>query len=246
MKSPLLASGPLIAALVWTLALLINPGSFESISVLLIGLGIITMALVSVYGIVLSGGRWSRRLGMATVGATLTIAVLRPVDAAWLFGLTSSVVGGAGLYLPGVTDRVRKLPAAAGPPQRAVLLPLVLISVPFFLGVAWAANSAVLLVIGLSAPFAAFVYSRVVFGGLILVRLVWPALAIALAPLLGLPEALVSVTLGVLVAVLAWHSSVKTAFHPPVRTAISYPIPPELAPKEILDAADVDEKGRSR
>jgi hypothetical protein len=34
------------------------------------------------------------------------------------------------------------------------------------------------------------------------------------------------------------------AFYPPRETGKAYPIPPELAPKEVLDAAEIDERGR--
>jgi hypothetical protein len=48
------------------------------------------------------------------------------------------------------------------------------------------------------------------------------------------------------VLAMAWHPEVKVAFHPPRETGRVFPIPPELAPKEILDAADLDERGRPR
>jgi hypothetical protein len=55
-----------------------------------------------------------------------------------------------------------------------------------------------------------------------------------------------SAALGVLVAALAWDSSVRTAFHPPREAGSAYPIPPELAPKEILDEAGIDDRGRRK
>ena len=77
-----------------------------------------------------------------------------------------------------------------------------------------------------------------------LTRVLWPALAIALALPMGLLSGILSAALGVTVAVLAWDSAVKTAFHPPVESGSSYPIPPELAPKDVLDAAQIDDRGR--
>jgi hypothetical protein len=39
---------------------------------------------------------------------------------------------------------------------------------------------------------------------------------------------------------------VRDAFYPPTETGSAYAIPPELTPPEILDAADLDERGRRR
>lgn len=246
MKSPALSAAPIVAALAWTVALVVNPDPFDRVSVLLIGIGLLGMGAVAVTGMVLAGGRWAWRLGAATVSASLVIAVMRPIDIVWGFALLVSALSATALYLPGVTDRIRKLPAATGPPVRAVLLPLVLLSVPFVLGVMALSNSVATLAIGVAAPLTAFAYTRVLPGGLFVARFVWPALAIGLAPLMGLPVAVASVALGLLVGLLAWDKSVKTAFHPPLEQGSSFPIPPELAPGEILDAAQIDDKGRRK
>jgi hypothetical protein len=130
-----------------------------------------------------------------------------------------------------------------GPPDRAVLLPLLLIGAPALIGVgvpepAWAA-----LLVGLSAPLVAMAYARVVLGGLLLARVGWPALAVGLSPFMTLPGPLISALLGSMVAVIAWHPSVKTAFHPPREIGSTFPIPPELAPREVLDTAGIDDTG---
>jgi hypothetical protein len=139
------------------------------------------------------------------------------------------------------------LPAAFGPPERAVLIPLILLGFPTLLGfAAWDEQAATTLVVGLTAPIAAIWYSRVLPGGLLAVRILWPALAIGLAVTLGLAPGVTSLVGGALVAVLAWHPSVKVAFHPPREKGTAYAIPPELAPPEVLDAARLDEKGRPR
>ncbi len=102
------------------------------------------------------------------------------------------------------------------------------------------------LTVGLTAPLAALLYTRVFPGGLYVVRFVWPGIALVLAPLQTLPAAILSVALGLIVLVIAWHPSVKVAFHPPTESGSSYSIPPELAPQEILDAARIDDTGRRR
>jgi hypothetical protein len=102
------------------------------------------------------------------------------------------------------------------------------------------------MIVGLSAPIAALWYARVLPGGLFAVRALWPASAIGLSVTMGPAAGAVALVSGVVVAVLAWHSSVKHAFHPPREVGTSFPIPPELAPREVLDTAKLDERGRPR
>jgi hypothetical protein len=63
---------------------------------------------------------------------------------------------------------------------------------------------------------------------------------------MGWPTAFVSAALGLIVGILAWDRSVKTSYHPPREVGTTFPIPPELAPEEVLDAAEIDDKGRRR
>ena len=226
---------------------MIEPGPFRPWSVFMLGVGLLTMANVAVVGMVVVGGRWARRTGLATIGASLVIAVIRPSDPIWFVALAVTVIAGVLLFQPVVTRQIRKLPSATGPPNRAVVVSLLLAFTPFAVGLAsWDQETAMTVVVGLSAPVAALWYSRVLPGGLLAVRFVWPALAFGLAVFQPLPVAVVSVAIAVAVLWLAWHREVKVAFHPPRETGRAYPIPPELAPREILDAAEIDERGRPR
>ena len=103
-----------------------------------------------------------------------------------------------------------------------------------------------MITVSLTALAAAFLYSQALPGCIVTIRVVWPAIAIGLAPFMGLPGGIVSALLGIAVAVLAWHPSVKTAAYPPYESATTYSIPPELTPTEILDAADIDDTGSPR
>ncbi len=247
MKSPLLAVTPLVAVVIRTIALIVDSGPFDRISVFLISISLLGMATTSVVGIIVVGGRWARRLGMVVVGATALLAVVRPIDPLWIIGLVTTSLAGAALFMPSLTAGVRKLPAAAGPPPRAVLLVLILLGTPLVLGLTHSGSAPwTTLVVGLTAPLAGFAYSRVLPGGLLAVRILWPVLAIGAATPMGWPGGLASASLGILIAVLAWDRSVKTAFHPPREIGSSYPIPPELAPKEILDEAGIDDRGKRR
>ena len=247
MRVPWASASPLVAAVLWTVALAIDPGPLAPWSVFLVGLGLLTMATVGVVGMVIVGGRWARRTGLASILAGLMIAVVRPTDAIWFLALAVSILAGGALFLPVVTERIRKLPSATGPPPRAVLVPLVLVSTPFTIGLAaWDSPTIATVVVGLTAPLAALWYSRVLPGGLTSVRVIWPLLALALALLQPPAAAVVSAVTGLGVLVMAWSKEVEIAFHPRRETGHVFPIPPELAPREILDAAEIDEHGRPR
>lgn len=246
MKSPVLAAAPLAASVAWTVALIIDGGGFGPASVFLLGLGLLLMGVVAVVGMVVAGGRWARRLGFGVVAANTAVAVVRPIDLPWLVAMAITALASAALFAPSVTTRVRKLPAASGPPVRAVLAPLILLATPFVMGMTAPNASWAELAVGLTAPIVAFAYARVVPGGLLAIRYVWPALAVGLSFPIGLPAGMVSFALGVIVFSLAADESVKTAFHPPREVGSTYPIPPELAPKEVLDTAEIDDRGQPR
>lgn len=247
MKAPLLAGTTLLSALVWGIALLVDPGPWRPAPVFLLVAGLLMMATVATVGMVVVGGRWAHRLGLAALGLSLMPAVLRPLDPIWALAVLTTAVALVALLSPTVTRAIRKLPSASGPPPRAITPALLLLATPALL--ALVGNDAApwaLLVVGLAAPNAALLYSRVIPGGLLAVRLVWPVLALALSPLLGVPAGILSALLGLSVGILAWDQSVKASYHPPREVGTTFPIPPELAPKEVLDAAEIDERGRRR
>jgi len=246
-RTALAIATTLLAALLWVAALIVEPKPFAPAPALLIGVGLLSMASVATVGMIVVGGRWAHRLGLAALGVTVVLAVARDIDVVWSTAIGASILATIGILSPTVTRTIRRLPSAAGPSPRAVLPVLILLSAPALLGLT--ANDAspwALLVVGLTAPGVALLYSRVLPGGLIAIRLAWPALAIGLAPWLGVTGGLTSALLGVAVAVLAWDRTVRASYHPPREVGTTFPIPPELAPKEVLDAAELDERGRPR
>ncbi len=245
MTAILLSSMSLAAALAWVGALIIDPGPYDSGATFLIGLGLLAATTVGIVGLVLVGGRWAKRTVDGALAGTFLLAIGRPVDGWWIAGVILTSTAIVAVSARPVASGVRKLPAATGPPERSVLLTLVLIAAPFALGLASLTGSSLTTVaVGASAPLLALWYSRVMAGGLYLARYGWPVLALGLAPTQPIAAAAASALLGIVVAVIALHPSVKVAFYPPSERATVYPIPPELAPKEVLDAAELDEKGR--
>ncbi|MCI0424319.1 MAG: hypothetical protein L0Z47_00510, partial [Actinobacteria bacterium] len=208
------ASGPLVAALVWVAALVVDPSVFDSPAALLLGgVGLILTATVAVVGMVLSSSRWAYWLAWTVLTATAVVAVVRGFDAWWVAGVVASL--GAAVGLVTVSTAIRPRPAATGPSARAVGVPLVLLWAPLLIGATVPGPPWAMLVVGLGAPLAAFLYARVVFGGLLAVRLGWPLLGAVISPFLTWPGHLTVAALVVVVVVLAWHPSVRSAFHPP-------------------------------
>lgn len=237
----------LLAALTWTVALVIDATPWSTAPVFLIGIGIMASATVSTVGMIVVGGRWAHRLGLAVIALTAPIAVARPIDPIWVVATVSSAAALLALLSPTVTRTIRTLPSASGPPPRAIAPALVLLITPAILGlVGNEATPWALLVVGLTAPNAAFLYSRVIPGGLLIIRLLWPALALALTPWLGWVAGIATAVIALAVAVTAWDQAAKASYHPPREVGTSFPIPPELAPPEVLDAAQIDEKGRRK
>jgi len=246
-KAALLVITTQVATLAWIVALMVDPTPLEPVPALLTGLGLLGMSTVATVGMIVVHGRWAHRLGLATMAATLVLAIIRPIDFMWFVGLALSTAAIVALLSPKVTGGIRKLPSASGPPPRAVGAPLLLLMAPVLLGlVGNGAQPWALLVVGLSAPSVALLYSRVVPGGLLAIRLFWPILAMGLSPWLGWWAGSMSVALAVAVAVISWHESVRASYHPPQEAGTTFPIPPELAPTEVLDAAQIDESGRPK
>lgn len=246
-KSALLALTLQLSALAWIVALVVDSGPLEAVPALLVGVGLLSMSTVATVGMIVVGGRWSHRLGLVALAVGWIVAVIRPIDVWWIVAVVLGAAALVALLSPGLTRNIRKLPSASGPSPRAITPPLILLAAPCVLG--FLGNDATvwaILIVGLAAPSVALLYSRVLPGGLLAIRLIWPLMAVAMAPAMGWWAGSASVLMGVTVGVLSWHRSVRASYHPPQEEGSMYPIPPELAPGEVLDAANIDDRGRPK
>jgi hypothetical protein len=245
-KPSLLAAVPLVSALVWVGALIVDPGGYDGLSTLLIGFGLLALATIGTVGFILAGGTWSQRLLTAVLASTFVLAIVRPFDAVSVVALVLSALGIVAVYAPRQQGLIRKLPSATGPPPDAVLVTLVALCAPLALGLipvdvnVWGA------VFCLISFGSGALYSQAVTGGLLMVRYGIPLAAIALATPMGPAHGAAGIAIGVTVAVVGRSQDVAVAFHPITEKGTTYPIPPELAPGEILDGAGLDERGRPR
>ncbi len=247
MPAAIAASVTLLSALLWAAALVLDPGPLAPESILLIGVGLLSLATTAVIGVIVTGARWAWRLGLAVIALCALIAIIVPIDAIWVAALCITALALVGWLSPPLVRSLRRQRPISGPPTRAMLIPLLLLGFPVVLGLAaWDESSWATVTVGLTAPLTALWYARVLPLGLLLVRVIWPVIAIGLFPAQPVVPAAVSAIAGITVSVLAWHPSVKVAFHPPREVGSSFPIPPELAPKEVLDTARLDDRGRPR
>lgn len=244
MTSIAASSLPLLAAFIWLAGLTVDPGDFATSQVLLLGLGWMLLVGIATVGLTLVAGRWAHRTLIATTAIGFYVALLRPLDVFSLLGLALTASALTVLLTPHLGVRVRKLPAADGPPGRAVLATMVPLSLPFALGLVPNRSNGWVLLGALLGPAAAFLYAKTIPGGLLALRLGLPFVMLLLAVPMGLPHGVITVFVVGVGAAFAWGHEVAVAFHPLAQPGTSYAIPPELAPREILDQAGIDETGR--
>lgn len=236
--------GP-VAAFLWALALP-DAGVWPAGPALVIGIWMVAAATVALTGIVAGASRWAHRLGLAVAVAGLAIAVVVPVTPLWWAAVAASGLSLVALAGPPARGLVRQRQAAGGPPRRAVALGLVLFAAPAVtavsavdgLGTGWLWVAGSILVLA--------VYLRAAPGALLAVRALAPAMAVAGAVDAPLPVSVTCLLGGAAVAGLAWGRSVRLSIRPLVEPGRAVPIPPELAPGEVLDAAGVDSSGRRK
>lgn len=209
---------------------------------LLAAAGVLTTALVSFAGLTLRGSVWAAALMAVSIVAAGLLGAITPVGtptiALWALALVA--LGALALVAPSLER------ASTGPPPQAVALTVGLLFLPYVLALSdpsgpstahWIAATVVVV--------AAWLYARAWWIGLWSVRIVAPLAVVgaaAFSPLIG--SIVLLATAGV-VAALAWTRPVRLAVVEiaPLRSP-AYPIPPELAPDEVLEAARIDRTGK--
>lgn len=231
----------------WAVRLVTGPGPWTADAAALLAVDLLVLTAVALAGMLVAGGRWARRLALAVVGAGAAVAVALPADGLWTVALAFSAGAVVGLAGRGMKGVVRERPAAAGPPTAAVVLPLLLLTVPGLVGASrpdglgpadWTAAAV--------AAVTAGVYAKAAPGALLLPRVVAPAALVVAGILGGLPGGAVVAVAGAAVAAVAWTPAARVAVRPLVEAGSRVPVPAELTPSEILDAAGLDERGRPR
>lgn len=234
------------AGVIWGLAVGLERSLWKGWSAVWLGTELVVLTAVSVVGMLVGAARWARRLGIAAAAFSLGTATVSPFAWWWAAGVVAAAVALAGLVGTGMKGLVRERPAAAGPPAQAVVLALLLVATPGIVAAAVTeidAPTAVLL--GVVLVFGGW-YAKAAPGALLVVRAGAPLVLAAVGLLLGWPAGTLPGFLALLVGWLAWTQAARVAVRPLVERGTAVPIPAELTPKEILDAAGLDERGRRK
>ncbi|MDF1594534.1 MAG: hypothetical protein P1T08_00365 [Acidimicrobiia bacterium] len=235
----------LAAAAAWTLTLAFGEPTIGSSAAAVAAIDLLLVTVTAIVGIVVARARWARRYALVIICFMGAMALTMQISNNWivalaLTGLAVVAVTGPSLdgYLP---ER-----SVAGPPPKAVALPLLLLLFP---GVAAFASGspvsvAAWLVIG-GTPVVAWAYGKAYVAGLWAARVAVPIAAMAMMWSLD-PWSMVLLSAAVAGEFwLAWSGEAALAIDvsDQIRLARSIPIPPELTPPEVLAAAGVDEHG---
>ena len=216
-RSPYLIAAALFVA---SLAVAVHLGSgtdaFSQGSGVVLGLGFLIFATIGVAGLLLSRGRWARRLALALGLAVVTTAAL---TSPWSWASIAAVVAGA-LAIGGTTGRwldgwIRQRPTPDGPGPRIMALVLGLIGlVP---AVALAEPDDITTWHGILAGagiFFGWAYSRAEIWALWAIRIALPLLAIP-ALLRSPPAGAFFLGAGVIaLTALAWMREARLAVQP--------------------------------
>lgn len=226
--------------------LMVGGGPWNDDAAALGALGLILFTVVTVAGTLIARSRWARNACIVLALTWLGVAAASPLSASssvLLGSIAAVLVAATG---PWLGRWLRRLPAAQGPPPRAVGALLFLLAVPAVAGlsapggVAWPSWA----LSGWSVLLA-YALARGVSPALWGIRLAHPALSLAAGATAGLASVVLLGIVGVSAAVLGWTREVALAVTPlRPRRSEAVPFPPELVPPEVLRRAGLDERGR--
>jgi hypothetical protein len=221
--------------------------TYADSSALILGAGLLVVVAVSIVGMVAGASRWALRLGLAASASMIALGVLFPLTG-WT--LASMMLAGASVAgLAGTTfDRlIRQRPPADGPPARAVILSLLLLVSPPLWAVATPDGLDAASLAAVAACWAVMAwYTKAAPGALLAVRVALPAALAVSALFSGVPTGVLIALTAIGVGALGWSVDARIAVHPLAEPGTTVPIPPELAPRDILDAAGIDDRGRRK
>lgn len=215
-RAPFLISAAVVAATVAMIAHLgVDQDALATSSAVLVSIGAFVFGLVSVGGLLLSRGRWSRHLAIWVLVAHLVLAAVTGLGPwAWVV-IAASASGLFGLTGPWLQGWTRGRAAAMGPGTRPVLLLIGTLAVVPALGIAdpagigWGQQ-----IVAVLAATAAWAYSRASMLAAWSLRLLsLPSLAFA-AAMSPVPGAFLLVTHGLALTYLAWSEESLRAAQP--------------------------------
>jgi hypothetical protein len=246
-RSPVVITASVVlASLAWALNLVFGSGPLDNSAAALLAADQLVVGTVIGVGIALARGRWTRRAALLLLGGQALLGIALDANGWWIAAVLATAIGIAAVAGPWLGGWLRKLPRADGPPPRAVIMNLGLIALPSLVAVTGfdGVPLAGWLLSGLALA-AAWAYSQAWLPALWAVRVALPVLGVAAAAALPWWGALVLGLAVTALTALAWSPEVRQATLSPAAVPVDLiPIPPELTPPEVLEAAGFDTRGR--
>ena len=246
-KPPIFAPAALLAAAIaWTLTLAFGEPTIGTTAAAVAVVDLLVVVLVAIVGLVVARAQWARRFSLVVIGLMAAMALTMPISNYWVIALSLSGLAVVAVTGPSLNEFLHP-PISNGPPAKAVALLLLLLVLPgvtaFLAGSPLSFASWIVIVI---APIVAWTYGQAILAGLWAARIAIPAAGLLAMWALEWWAVLLFGTVIALEAWLAWSSQIHGAIagRDPVTKVRSVPIPPELAPPEILAAAGLDDRGR--
>ncbi|MCJ7726916.1 MAG: hypothetical protein MUP76_11095 [Acidimicrobiia bacterium] len=246
-RAPLMIAALSVAApLVWAAHLALDADPFAGAPSAVLAVGLAAASVVLGVALLIARARWARPMAVATALAGLGLAVVTPIDAGAVAGITLSGAALAGSLGPWLARWLRRLPSAEAPPRpaavavtAAALLPLAVAIARFdgFGGFDWGLCA--------TAAIAAIAMLRARPVGLWVARLAVPSAGLAAGFAAGLPDGIFLAVAAVVASAPAWHRDVRLSIRPIVASTGNVAIPPELVDPGMLQAAGFDDRGRA-
>lgn len=244
------AALPITSGLSWALFLAFGQVTIARSSALMAATSIVLLGCVTTVGYLLNRGHWTQRTLLAHAAAGLLTGAVTIPGAGWgqlwwSAGLLSAVQAGVSLS-PIPKPWVRRRKAAGGPGPLASSIPLLLVATPMVIGLAIPVGPGMAAsLLAWSALPLAFAFAQSYRWSLWVLRLAYPAMTILALSGESLWSKIGIVAISGITVALSWTTDASVAVtRPPMTRTGVFPIPPELTPDDVLDAAGIDGSGR--
>ncbi|MEX0756469.1 MAG: hypothetical protein WD204_00840 [Acidimicrobiia bacterium] len=248
MLTPILTTFALLVASLSAAVILTSEDAvwIDGASVMLAS-GHLLLTAVVIIGSLVGAARWSVGLGAGLAGVIAVPAVVHPIGPVWIVMVGTAGLALAGLLGTGLRAVVRQRPPTDSPPKKAVALTLGLLAGPVLIGALQPDGVDLLdwILAGGTVALAVW-YSRAKPAALWATRLGLPVAVVATVLAVPFPGSVAAAIGFVALTWLAWSTDARIAVIPLASPGRAVPIPAELAPGEILDAAGLDSRGRRK
>jgi hypothetical protein len=236
----------LVTSLTWAGALTLSSQPWTPIAAGVIAAGLVVTAAVAVTLVVVQSSPVGYRISWGLLAVEALVASLQPMSGVWWTGVLLIAATGALLTDSTLGGWIRQQPPPTPVPASSLALCLTLLAGgPVTALASPSIDLTWLPLLTFCAWLVLFWYVRRWPGRELAPRLASPLLAVGGLLLPG-QAGWIWVVAMLLAAVLAWTAGSRLAVRPLVERGHPVPIPPELAPADVLHTAGIDDKGRKK